>query len=58
MMQLPPRSSSPENNTPTGRVTGPAASASRIAAIAPLMSAVPRPCSRSPRRTSRWGGDV
>ena len=48
-MQPPPCSSSPENSTPTGRATGPAASASRMAAIAPLMSAVPRPCSRSPR---------
>ena len=57
-MQIPVRSSSPENSTPTGLRTAPAARASRIAAIAPLVSALPRPCSRDPRRTSKWGGDI
>jgi hypothetical protein len=55
-MQTPLRSSSPENSTPT-HAPGRAASASSIAAIEPFVSAAPRPCRRSPRRTSMCGGD-
>src|ERR1022692_4817467 len=57
-LQLPPRSSSPEKSTPTERFTGPVASASSTPAMAPLMSQVPSPCRRSPRRTSRCGGEL
>ena len=49
-MQVWPCSSSPENRMPTERLGfRRRASTSSTAAMAPLVSAVPRPCRRSPR---------